>query len=94
MFTCDDLESIRHKQQQHQRNISSTKLSTKRYLILIYNAEYDHIYYPLSLRYCGKPDPVILIEQIRQLAAENQLLKSQVNSFCKEIFLTIFFFAF
>lgn len=84
MFTSDDLELIRQNQQ-ISRNISSSKSSTKRYLMLIYNAEFDRIYYPLSLQYCGKPDPVILIEQIRQLATENQFLKSRVNVFCNEI---------
>jgi len=78
-FTSDDLELIR-KNQQNQRKSSATKFSTKRYLILIYNAEYDRICYPLTLRYCGKPDPVVLIEQIRQLATENQLLKSRLES--------------
>jgi hypothetical protein len=80
LFTSDDLELIRQNQQ-IPRNVPSSKSSTKRYLILIYNAEFDRIYYPLSLRYCGKPDPAILIEQIRQLATENQFLKSQVNTF-------------
>jgi hypothetical protein len=64
------------KKQQSQR-----KVSTKRYLVLIYNAEFDCIYYPLSLRYCGKPDPIILIGQIHQLTTENQLLKSRVKLF-------------
>ena len=86
LFTCDDLQLLRQKQQMSEKS-SSTKLSTKRYLILIYSAEYDRIYYPLSLRYCGKPDPNILLEQIHRLATENQLLKSQVNNlFSNEFF--------
>ena len=68
-----------HKNQQGEKKISTTKLSPKRYLILIHDAEYDRIYYPLSLPYCGKPDPVALMQQVRQLTAENRLLKSRVN---------------
>jgi hypothetical protein len=71
--------------------IVTTHLSNKRYLILVYNVEYDRIYYPLSLRYCGKPNPAILMQQIRQLTAENHLLKSRVNSFD---ILCVFFFSF
>ncbi|CAF1106994.1 unnamed protein product [Rotaria sordida] len=79
LYTSDDLELIR-KNQQDQNKISKTKSSNKRYLILIYNAEYDRICYPLSLRYCGKPDTVILVGQICQLATENELLKSRLGS--------------
>lgn len=82
LFTYDDLEALRKKRQgqpgglnHHPTNI---QLANKRYLILTYNAEYDRIYYPLSLPYCGKPDPVILMEQIRKLTTENRLLKSRV----------------
>jgi len=57
---------------------ANIQLANKRYLILTYNAEFDRIYYPLSLPYCGKPDPVVLMQQIRQLKAENRLLKSRV----------------
>lgn len=78
LFTSNDLQLLRQKQQMS-KMIPSSKISTKRYLILIYNVEYDRIYYPLSLRYCGKPDPNILLEQVHRLASENQLLKSQVN---------------
>ncbi|CAF0771506.1 unnamed protein product [Adineta steineri] len=53
-------------------------LANKRYLILTYNAEYDRIYYSLSLPYYEEPDSVILI---RQLTAENYLLKSRVKIF-------------
>ncbi|CAF3521621.1 unnamed protein product [Rotaria sp. Silwood1] len=64
----------------HQNKSFKTKSSNKRYLILIYNTEYDRIYYPLSLRYCGKPDTIILIGQIHQLVTENESLKSQLGS--------------
>lgn len=60
---------------------TNIQLANKRYLILTYNAEYDRIYYPLSLPYCGKPDPVVLMQQVRQLIAENRLLKSRVQEF-------------
>ena len=87
LFTYDDLESLRKKRQGQAENLThhhqpaSTQLANKRYLILTYNAEYDRIYYPLSLPYCGKPDPVSLRQQIRQLKAENQLFKSRVMTF-------------
>ncbi|CAF4315876.1 unnamed protein product, partial [Rotaria magnacalcarata] len=71
--------------QEDQKKTSTTKLSNKRYLILIYNVEYDRIYYPLSLRYCGRFDTLVLIEQIRQLTAENELLKSQLDSCTKDL---------
>ncbi|CAF2898681.1 unnamed protein product [Rotaria sp. Silwood2] len=50
--------SINH----HPTNI---QLANRSYLILTYNAEYDRIYYPLSLPYYGKSDSVILMQQIR-----------------------------
>ncbi|CAF2031266.1 unnamed protein product [Rotaria magnacalcarata] len=84
LFTTDDLEFIR-KKQEDQKKTSTTKLSNKRYLILIYNVEYDRIYYPLSLRYCGRSDTLVLIEQIRQLTAENELLKSRLDSCTKDL---------
>ncbi|CAF1528799.1 unnamed protein product, partial [Rotaria magnacalcarata] len=71
--------------QEDQKKTSTTKLSNKRYLILIYNVEYDRIYYPLSLRYCGRSDTLVLIEQIRQLTAENELLKSRLDSCTKDL---------
>jgi len=72
---------------------ANIQLANKRYLILTYNAEFDRIYYPLSLPYCGKPDPVVLMQQIRQLKAENRLLKSRVIiSFCFVFVLEIFLF--
>ncbi|CAF1082746.1 unnamed protein product [Rotaria sordida] len=84
LFTYDDLETLRKKRQgqcgsvnNHPTNI---QLANKRYLILTYNAEYDRIYYPLSLPFCGKPDPVVLMQQIRQLTTENRLLKSRLES--------------
>ena len=81
LFTYDDLEALRKKRQGgsvvHQP--ANMQLANKRYLILTYNAEYDRIYYPLSLPYCGKPDPVVLMQQVRQLTAENRLLKSRVK---------------
>ncbi|CAF4285172.1 unnamed protein product, partial [Adineta steineri] len=84
LFTYDDLEALRKKRQGQSENLThhttNIQLANKRYLILTYNAEYDRIYYPLSLPYCGKPDPVILMQQIRQLTTENRLLKSKASS--------------
>ncbi|CAF1168377.1 unnamed protein product [Adineta steineri] len=84
LFTYDDLEALRKKRQGQSENLThhttNIQLANKRYLILTYNAEYDRIYYPLSLPYCGKPDPVILMQQIRQLTTENRLLKSKLES--------------
>jgi coiled-coil domain-containing protein 61 len=84
LFTYDDLEALRKKRQSGQTtnappSSSNVQLANKRYLILTYNAEFDRIYYPLSLPYCGKPDPVLLMQQLRQLKAENVLLKSRVS---------------
>ncbi len=84
LFTYDDLEALRKKRQGQSGSIThhptNIQLANKRYLILTYNAEYDRIYYPLSLPYCGKPDPVVLMQQVRQLTAENRLLKSRVKN--------------
>ncbi|CAF4424618.1 unnamed protein product [Rotaria socialis] len=84
LFTYDDLETLRKKRQGQAGSVThhpaNIQLANKRYLILTYNAEYDRIYYPLSLPYCGKPDPVILMQQIRQLTTENCLLKSRLES--------------
>ena len=79
LLNDNELQFIRQKNQLKEK-ISQSKSSNKRYLILIYHAEYDRIYYPLSLRYCGKPNRIILIGQIRQLTMENQLLKAQVKN--------------
>ena len=83
LFTYDDLESLRQKRQNQCTivNCQSTnvRLANKRYLILTYNAEYDRIYYPLSLPYCGKPDPAVLMQQIRQLKNEKRILKCRVK---------------
>ena len=85
LFTYDDLESLRKKRQGQPENLSqhhrpaNTQLANKHYLILTYNAEYDRIYYPSSLPYRGKPGPVSRRHQIRQLKAEDQLIKSRVR---------------
>ena len=62
------------------RNEETKRISTKRYLILIYKTEYDSTNYVLSLRYIDKPVPTNPTERIHQLTIENQLLKSQVKS--------------
>ncbi|UJR23986.1 hypothetical protein I4U23_026952 [Adineta vaga] len=86
LFTYDDLEAVRKKRQGQSGNLThheqptNVELANRRYLILTYNAEYDRIYYPLSLPYCGKPDPVVLMQQIRQLTNENRLSKSRLES--------------
>ncbi|CAF1623594.1 unnamed protein product, partial [Didymodactylos carnosus] len=62
------------------QQITPPALANKRYLILTYNAEYDRIYYPLSLPYCGKPDPVLSMNQIRELIKENRFYKTRLES--------------
>ncbi|UJR24787.1 hypothetical protein I4U23_006162 [Adineta vaga] len=79
LLTSADLDMMRKKLQDEKKS-SSTKVSTKRYLILIYKTEYDCTNYVLSLRYNGKSDPVNLVEQIQQLTIENQSFKSQLQS--------------
>jgi hypothetical protein len=45
------------------------------------------------IRYCGKPDRIILIEQTLQLTIENQVLKPRVQLF-KKIIINSFFSSF
>mgnify|MGYP006892788351 FL=1 len=80
MYTLNDLQSL-NEQSQITKKLSSKKNSQKRYLMLIYNCEYDRVYYPLSLQYFNNIDYKLLIEQIRLLTIENQFLRSQVNCF-------------
>ncbi|NWV49323.1 CCD61 protein, partial [Daphoenositta chrysoptera] len=78
LLTYSDLETL------HSRKVgaiprpppsSSSPLSTKRYLILIYSVEFDRIHYPLPLPYAGRPDLLALVrelqEQLAQLRAQH-----------------------
>ena len=70
LLTYSDLEALRsHKSGNTSSNGYGKKseLSSKRYLILIYSVEFDRIHYPLPLPYVGKPDPVALQNEIRDL---------------------------
>ncbi|NXS29379.1 CCD61 protein, partial [Pomatostomus ruficeps] len=78
LLTYSDLEAL------HSRKVgkvtrpphsTSSSLNTKRYLILIYSVEFDRIHYPLPLPYVGRPDLVVLVqelqEQLEQLRARH-----------------------
>ena len=81
LLTYEDLEAMWKKKlgTKKKEKIESSNPQAKRYLILTYNVEFDHIHYPLALSYCGCPDPVVLQSIIRKLQAELDTLKQQVH---------------
>ncbi|NXN84058.1 CCD61 protein, partial [Bombycilla garrulus] len=73
LLTYTDLETL------HSRKVgtvtrpppsTSSPLSTKRYLILIYSVEFDRIHYPLPLPYAGRPDLVLLVRELQEQLAQ------------------------
>ncbi|NXH38535.1 CCD61 protein, partial [Dicaeum eximium] len=69
LLTFADLETL------HSRKVgaitrpppsTSSPLSTKRYLILVYSVEFDRIHYPLPLPYAGRPDLVALVRELQE----------------------------
>ncbi|XP_014284249.1 centrosomal protein CCDC61 [Halyomorpha halys] len=63
LLSQDELESRRKK-----GSAALTPSSkNRRYLILVYQVEFDKIHYPLPLEYCGKPDPDVLQSTIKKL---------------------------
>lgn len=63
LLTQEELETRRKKG----TNTPNPSLRNRRYLILIYQVEFDKIHYPLPLEYCGKPDPEVLQSTIKKL---------------------------
>ncbi|CAH1403209.1 unnamed protein product [Nezara viridula] len=63
LLTQEELETRRKKG----TNVLNPSLKNRRYLILIYQVEFDKIHYPLPLEYCGKPDPDVLQNTIKKL---------------------------
>ncbi|XP_039180960.1 centrosomal protein CCDC61 isoform X1 [Crotalus tigris] len=81
LLTYADLEALRNRKMgvgaRHPSASKVSPLNAKRYLILIYSVEFDRIHYPLPLPYIGKPDPVILQKEIRELKEELAMLKAK-----------------
>lgn len=72
LLTYNDLEALRSQKggNTSYNGQGKSELTSKRYLILIYSVEFDRIHYPLPLPYVGKPDPVALQNEIRELKAK------------------------
>ncbi|XP_017778832.1 PREDICTED: coiled-coil domain-containing protein 61-like isoform X2 [Nicrophorus vespilloides] len=79
LLTYEDLESLRIRRiKSHtSRTMLSKEKCNRRYLILIYNVEFDRILYPLPLEYCGPPDPSVLQATIRKLEMELTKIKTE-----------------
>ncbi len=75
-MTFNDLQELRsQKKGVGARVTSRTSAASRanernRYLILIYTAPFDRIYFPLPLHYQGRPDPTQLKATILALRAE------------------------
>ncbi|NXF78173.1 CCD61 protein, partial [Sclerurus mexicanus] len=69
LLTYADLETLRSRKvgaiTWPPRSTSSC-LSTKRYLILVYSVEFDRIHYPLPLPYAGRLDLATLVQELRE----------------------------
>ncbi|NXU94771.1 CCD61 protein, partial [Xiphorhynchus elegans] len=69
LLTYADLETLRSRKVgavAWPPRSTSSPLSTKRYLILIYSVEFDRIHYPLPLPYAGRLDRVTLVQELRE----------------------------
>ncbi|NWT04943.1 CCD61 protein, partial [Mionectes macconnelli] len=69
LLTYSDLETLRSRKvgtTARPPPSSSSPLSTKRYLILVYSVEFDRIHYPLPLPYAGRPDLATLVRELRE----------------------------
>ncbi|XP_032562345.1 coiled-coil domain-containing protein 61 isoform X2 [Chiroxiphia lanceolata] len=69
LLTYADLETLRSRKVgaiARPPPSSSSPLSTKRYLILVYSVEFDRIHYPLPLPYVGRPDLATLVRELRE----------------------------
>ncbi|KAL1110088.1 hypothetical protein AAG570_008166 [Ranatra chinensis] len=58
---------------------SEQKDMNMRYIILTYRADYDIIYYPVPLKYCGLPRPEVLQKAIRSLESEVSRLREKLK---------------
>ncbi|NXM70328.1 CCD61 protein, partial [Serilophus lunatus] len=68
LLTYADLETLRSRKVgavARPPPSTSSLLSTKRYLILVYSVEFDRIHYPLPLPYAGQADLAMLVRELR-----------------------------
>ncbi|NWQ68982.1 CCD61 protein, partial [Neopipo cinnamomea] len=72
LLTYTDLETLRSRKVGAiaRPPPSSSPLSTKRYLNLVYSVEFDRIHYPLPLPYAGRPDLATLVRELREELAQ------------------------
>ncbi|NXP17605.1 CCD61 protein, partial [Scytalopus superciliaris] len=69
LLTYADLETLRSQKVgaiARPPRSTSSPLSTKRYLILVYSVEFDRIHYPLPLPYAGRLDLATLVQELRE----------------------------
>ncbi|XP_043582203.1 centrosomal protein CCDC61-like isoform X3 [Bombus pyrosoma] len=77
LLTFEDLQLLRARKLERSSCSSlNNTTNNRRYLILTYTVEFDRIHYPLSLEYCGLPNPMILQATIRKLQTELERLQS------------------
>ncbi|KAJ7401192.1 Coiled-coil domain-containing protein 61 [Pitangus sulphuratus] len=73
LLTYTDLETLRSRKVgaiARPPPSSSSPLSTRRYLILVYSVEFDRIHYPLPLPYAGRQDLATLVRELREELAQ------------------------
>lgn len=74
LMTFNDLQELRSQKKgggAPRRSATTSRANERnRYLILVYTAPFDRIYFPLPLHYQGRPDPVQLKATILALRAE------------------------
>lgn len=74
LLNQEDLEGRRKKGPRQ----TWESMRNRKYLILVYQVEFDKIHYPLQLEYCGRPDPGILQTTVRRLEQELSSLRQEL----------------
>ncbi|XP_065589582.1 centrosomal protein CCDC61 isoform X2 [Cyrtonyx montezumae] len=64
---------------------STSPLSSKRYLILVYCVEFDRIHYPLPLPYAGEADMAVLRRLVREQQDELTQLRDELQRAQQEV---------
>ncbi|KAK5648605.1 hypothetical protein RI129_003497 [Pyrocoelia pectoralis] len=75
LLTLEDLESMKVRKVKSSSRINTNGNNNRRYLIVTYSVEFDKIKYPITLEYCGLPDPAILQATVKKL--ETKLKKTE-----------------
>ncbi|XP_072202564.1 centrosomal protein CCDC61 isoform X2 [Excalfactoria chinensis] len=87
LLTYHDLEALRSCKAGVATRVphSTSPLSSKRYLILIYCVEFDRIHYPLSLAYVGEADVAALRRLVQEQQDELAQLRDELRRAQQEV---------